>query len=73
MTSTQPTYEKRLVQLSSVEPGMINNIYHGHFKNIGAKSGRLLTAHGKPRAVMDRYKTWHSLEYSLPPSVKDRR
>jgi hypothetical protein len=33
----------------------------------------MLTAAPIAKPVVDRFKTWHRLEYSLPPSIKERR
>jgi hypothetical protein len=74
MTSTLPTYEKSFTQLRhSVHGYQANNIYWGHFKNVGTRDGRLLVSSPMAKPILDRFKSWHQLEYSLPPSVKDRR
>jgi hypothetical protein len=72
MTSTLPTYEKQFYQLKHVVPEA-GNIYHGHFKLMGTREGRMLTAAPVAKPVIDRFKTWHRLEYTLPPSIKERR
>jgi hypothetical protein len=74
MTSTQEFYERKFFQLPHKVSGHeVNNIYLGHFKAIGTREGRLLTASPISKPVLDRFKTWHQLEYSLPPAVKERR
>lgn len=74
MTSTQEFYERKFFQLPHKVSGHeANNIYLGHFKAMGTRDGRLLTASPGSKAVLDRFKTWHQLEYSLPPAVKERR
>lgn len=74
MTSTLPTYEKSFTQLRhNVSGQTANNVYLGHFKNIGTRDGRLLVSAPIVKPVLDRFKTWHQLEYSLPPSIKERR
>lgn len=72
--STHPTYEKAFIQTPhKLHSHALDNIYHGHFKNMGTREGRLTTSAPMGAAVFDRYKSLHQLEYSLPPSVKDRR
>jgi len=72
--STHPTYEKKFMQLPhNVHGHTANNIYHGHFKNMGTREGRAVVNAPVVTPVLDRFKSWHQLEYSLPPSVKDRR
>jgi len=74
MTSTLPFYEKKYIHLSHPMSGpTLNNIYHGHFSQVGTREGRLISRAPIARPVMDRYKTYQQLEYTLPPSVKDRR
>lgn len=72
MTSTLPTYEKQFYKLKHVVPDA-ENIYMGHFKTIGTREGRLLTRAPISKPVLDRLKSWHQLEYTLPPTMKERR
>lgn len=72
MTSTLPTYEKQFYKLKHTVP-QAENIYFGHFKAMGTREGRLLTAAPVSKPVMDRFKSWHQLEYTLPPTMKERR
>jgi hypothetical protein len=72
--STQPTYEKSFVRIPhNIYAETVGNIYMGHFKNIGTREGRLITKAPLAKPVLDRFKSFHQLEYSLPPSMKDRR
>jgi hypothetical protein len=72
--STHPTYEKKFMQLPhNVHGHTANNVYWGHFKNMGTREGRAIVNAPVTKPVLDRFKSWHQLEYSLPPSVKDRR
>jgi hypothetical protein len=72
MISTLPTYEKQFYNLKHSVPEA-ENIYLGHFRAIGTRDGRFLTAAPVSKPVVDRFKSWHQLEYTLPPSIKDRR
>ena len=72
MSSTLPTYEKQFFKLKHVVPDA-GNIYMGHFKTIGTREGRLLTSAPVSKPVLDRFKSWHQLEYTLPPTMKERR
>jgi hypothetical protein len=74
MTSTQEFYERKFMKLPHKVSGHeANNIYMGHFKTMGTREGRLMTSSPGSKAVMDRFKSWHQLEYTLPPTVKERR
>jgi hypothetical protein len=73
MTSTQEFYERKLIKLPRVSGHDTENIYMGHFKIMGTRDGRMATKVPASKPVLDRFKSWHQLEYSLPPSVKERR
>lgn len=72
--STLPTYEKSFIRIPhKLNTETAGNIYMGHFKIIGTREGRLITKAPLAKPILDRYKTFHQLEYSLPPSIKERR
>lgn len=74
MTSTMPTYEKGYARLNHPVSGQtLNNVYMGHFRRQGTREGRFISQAPVAKPVMDRFKTYHQLEYTLPPTMKEIR
>jgi len=74
MTSTLPTYEKAFNPLNHPVSGdTLNNMYFGHFNRMGTREGRYISQAPVATPVMDRFKSYRQLEYTLPPTMKELR
>jgi hypothetical protein len=74
MSSTLPTYEMPFIRMNHpVSGATLNNVYTGHFSRSGARDGRYISQAPIAPPVMDRFKSYNQLAYSLPPTMKELR